>query len=413
MHEKRKALVVREVYDTIKESCFDLLCEILDDMDFLSTNARRTKSETRAIASTNPMMITFPNGSKIIFKGMDKPRKLKSINGVSIVWLEECSEIKYEGFKEILLRLRIPDGMIYYFLTTNPVGTENWTYKHFFKYIDDTGKEHVVLDDNRLYQLKTIVKNGVYYHHSVPEDNLFLQKSYIRQLDAMKEYDVDLWRIARQGRYGINGIRVLPQFEIAKSHEEVMHKVKQITRNFRFVGMDFGFETSYNALIKCAVDDEEKILYLYYEYYKNKMTDDKTAKELSKVKDLKEDLIIADSSEPKAIAFYRECGFKMRPCRKATNNGIGSRLQNVRKIKRFTKIICSPLLSNSIRELSTLTYKKDNNGELVYDEFNIDSHIFSGMWYALDLYNVSDLKKRPTNSKAGGVMKQDNRQTIF
>ena len=54
------------------------------------------------------MQVRFRNGSKIIFKGMDKPAKLKSLNGVSIVWIEECSEVKYEGFKEILGRLRHP-----------------------------------------------------------------------------------------------------------------------------------------------------------------------------------------------------------------------------------------------------------------------------------------------------------------
>ena len=43
---------------------------------------------------THPMQIRFKNGSLIIFKGMDKPAKLKSLNGVSIVWVEECSEGK-------------------------------------------------------------------------------------------------------------------------------------------------------------------------------------------------------------------------------------------------------------------------------------------------------------------------------
>jgi len=39
---------------------------------------------------------------------MDKPEKLKSINNISLIWLEECSEIKYAGFKELLGCLRHP-----------------------------------------------------------------------------------------------------------------------------------------------------------------------------------------------------------------------------------------------------------------------------------------------------------------
>ena len=89
LEEKRTALVVREVYDTIRDSCFSLLEEIIIDLGI----------DDRVRCVTSPMQIRFPNGSKIIFKGMDKPAKLKSINNVSLIWIEECSEVKYAGFK--------------------------------------------------------------------------------------------------------------------------------------------------------------------------------------------------------------------------------------------------------------------------------------------------------------------------
>ena len=148
--------MVREVFDTIRESCYDLLVEILEEFDLIGTSRKKVR------CTTSPMLIKFPNGSRIIFKGMDKPTKLKSINGVTIVWLEECSEIKYAGYKELLGRLRHPTLSMHFILSTNPVGTENWVYQHFFKRIDEDGVEHVTLDDTRLYKLRTIVKNGVY-----------------------------------------------------------------------------------------------------------------------------------------------------------------------------------------------------------------------------------------------------------
>ncbi len=388
--EKRKVLVVREVYDTLRESCYDLLVEILDELDLIGQSAKKVR------CTTSPLGIRFPNGSKIIFKGMDKPSKLKSINGVTIVWLEECSEIKYDGYKELLGRLRHPTLPLHFIMSTNPVGTENWVYTHFFKRVDEEGREHVVLDDELLYKRRTIVKNGVYYHHSVADDNLFLPQSYIDTLNEMKEYDPDLYRVARLGRFGLNGRQVLPQFEVAKSHAEVIAAVKGIPEKFRFCGMDFGFEESYNAVVKVAVDDAAKVLYIYYEYYKNKMTDDKTEKELKK-DGLDKVQIIADCEDPKAIAFYRQSGFRMRGCHKWA----GSRLANTRKVKRFRRIICSPNCPNTIRELRTLTYAKDNQGNLVYDEFNIDPHTFSAIWYALDVYEVADIKYLPRNSRKG------------
>lgn len=390
LEEKRKVLVVREVFDTIRDSCYDLLVEILEEFDLIGQGRKKVR------CTTSPMGIKFPNGSRIIFKGMDKPTKLKSINGVSIVWLEECSEIKYAGYKELLGRLRHPDLSLHFLLSTNPVGTENWVYTHFFKRVDEEGTEHVTLDDNLLYERKTIVKNGVYYHHSVADDNLFLPKSYIATLDDMKNYDPDLYRVARLGRFGLNGRRVLPQFEVASSHSEVMAAVSRIPAKYKFNGFDFGFEESYNALVRVAVDDINKDLYIYYEYYKNHMTDDKTAKELIK-EGLDQIQIVADSEDPKAIRYYQQTGFRMRGCHKFP----GSRMANTRKCKRFHRIICSPNCPNTIRELSTLIYAKDKNENLIYDEFNIDPHTFSAIWYALDTYEVADVKYIPRNSKRG------------
>ena len=102
---------------------------------------------------------------------MDKPAKLKSLNGVNIVWIEECSEIKYEGYKEISLRLRTPDKKQHFILTCNPISRNNWVYNHFFIHFDEEGKATKICDENELYQKKTLIKNGTYYHHSTADDN--------------------------------------------------------------------------------------------------------------------------------------------------------------------------------------------------------------------------------------------------
>lgn len=123
LQEKRKALVVREVFETIRDSTYALFEEIITDLEL----------DGIVKPKVSPMRIDFPNGSQIIFKGMDKPAKLKSIHNVTIVWVEECSELKYEGYKELLGRARHPSLSIHFILSTNPVGEDNWTYTHFFK----------------------------------------------------------------------------------------------------------------------------------------------------------------------------------------------------------------------------------------------------------------------------------------
>lgn len=384
LQEKRTALVVREVYETIRESCYSLLEEIVNDLGL----------EHKIKCVTSPMQIRFPNGSKIIFKGMDSPKKLKSINNVSVVWVEECSEVKYEGFKELLGRLRHPTLPLHMILSTNPVSEDNWCYLHFFK---DEENNRLVLDDEELYEKRTIVVNNTYYHHSLADDNLFLPESYIEQLDELKLYDLDLYRIARKGRFGINGKRVLPQFRVVE-HKDVMASIQSIPNVLKFNGMDFGFVTSYNALLRLAVDPKRMILYIYWEYYKNQRTDPETAEDIKEFKETKE-LIKADSAEPKTIKYYRNNGFNMRAAKKFQ----GSRLQYTKKVKRFTQIICSDTCVNTIRELKNLTYAIDKNGKIIEDEFNIDPHTFSAIWYALDNYEVTDLKGNATRKKRSHV----------
>lgn len=390
LKEKRKALVVREVYETIRESCFDLFEEIMDDMGILAPEGTR-KSDTQIISKSSPMSFVFPNGSKIIFKGMDKPRKLKSINGISIIWVEEASEMKYEGFKELLGRLRHPTLSLHIILSWNPVGEDNWTFSHFFI---DRDNDIVKMKPETVYKKKTVVRKNIYYHHSVPADNLYLPKSYLQELQDIQEYDPDLYRVAWLGRYGINGMKVLPQL-VRLPEKDVINQIAVIPEEYHFTGMDFGFETSYNAVVRCAVDDDNKILYVYDEYYKNKMTDNETAEELAEL-GYKDELITADSEDPKAIRYYNLSGFWMRPCHKYA----GSRVGNTRKVKRFKAIVINSRCKNVWRELKNLTYKKDANGVVYYDQFNIDPHTFSAIWYALDTYDVADVKYT-NNSKKG------------
>ena len=409
LKEKRKALVIREVYDIIQESCYDLICEILDDMGLLTTDpAEFRRKKNKVLALKSPLKFRFPNGSQIIFKGMDKPEKVKSINGVSIVWLEECSEIKYEGYKELLGRIRTPNVSMHFILSCNPIGRDNWVYRHFFVSLSDDGEETVIMDENKFYDRKCIVKNGTYYHHSTPDDNPWLPWQYLKRLDELKNYDYPLYMVARWGRFGATGTRVLPQLRVAKDSKTFKNAIEKLGPENQYFGFDFGFEESFNAVICMSVDLERGILYIWDEIYMNHVTDDVFAAqpEMQRLKMRIENMnaqgyekmIVADNEDPKAITYYRQNGFKIRACR---NKFAGSRLSNTRKVKRFKRILVSPKCKNTIRELKDLTYKKDPKGNVIYDEFNIDPHSFSAIWYGLDTVTVADIKEKDFHSKAG------------
>ena len=149
--EKRKVCVFRQVADTHKESTFDLIKQVLDDAGLLAEEGER-KHKTKVCWKTSPLEFKFPNGSRIIFKGLDSTEKIKSLNGVSIVWIEECSEITEAAYLELLGRIRTPGLSMHFILSCNPVGKFNWVYQHFFSRTNDDGSTTTVLRDETLYE---------------------------------------------------------------------------------------------------------------------------------------------------------------------------------------------------------------------------------------------------------------------
>ena len=382
---KRKILVVRQVYDTIRYSCYDLLLEVCESLGL--------KKDKHYTTRLSPLNIKFANGSEIIFKGCDNSEKLKSINAVSIIWVEECSEVNYGSIKELIGRLRHPKHSNHIIYTSNPVSKSNWIYKHFFIDKDPQTLNPIVkLNDVELYEKRTIKIDNKYYHHSVCYDNAFSPATYIEQLEAMKEYDIDLYRVALLGKFGTNGKKVFPQAKIMQA-EEMVERIQQIKTPKYFNGLDFGFVTSYNALVRMVVDHDKRELYIYSEYYTRDKTDEEIANDINH---LKKELIKADCAEPKAIRYYKQQGFNMKACRKFK----GSRNTYTKKVKRFRNIYISNECQNTIRELMDLTFKVDKDGEIIEDEFNIDPHTLSAIWYGLDNYEVTDLKN---NFNVGGM----------
>lgn len=274
-------------------------------------------------------------------------------------------------------------------LSTNPVSKGNWCYKYFFQ---DKKKKVFVLDDEKLYKERTVVVGNTYYHHSTVDDNFFVPKEYVEQLDDLQTHDPDLYRVARQGRFGVNGSLVFPQFVVEPANQ-VEKEIKAIRTPLEKNGMDFGFVTSYNAALRMIVDHDEKILYIYREYYSRNKTDPEIAEDM---KDWKDIVIKADCAEPKAIRYYKQSGFRMKACKKFK----GSRAMYTKKVKRFKKIVCSDACPNTIDELQDLTFAVDKDDEIIEDEFNIDPHTLSAIWYALDDYEVYGLIENGLLSKS-------------
>ena len=109
-NEKIKILVCRRYGTTIRNTCFSLFKEIL---------AKWKLTPYIKIRETD-FNIKFPNGSEIIFMGLDEETKLLSLNGIGAIFIEEAFEVPKSIVEQLNLRLRgsTPNQQIY--LAFNP-----------------------------------------------------------------------------------------------------------------------------------------------------------------------------------------------------------------------------------------------------------------------------------------------------
>lgn len=172
LNRKEKVLILRKVGATLKDSVIPLLVEqIIPDMGVSGMVVHnKTKQE-----------LTFDNGSKILFRGLDDPEKIKSIAGVTRIWMEEASEFAKGDFDQLNLRLRA-QGELQVTLTFNPIDESHWIKKRFFDREDP---------DPDVTIFKTTYK-----------DNPFLPQSYIRELVKYKTDDFNFYQVYALGHWG-------------------------------------------------------------------------------------------------------------------------------------------------------------------------------------------------------------------
>jgi len=184
--------------------------------------------------------------------------------------------------------------------------------------------------------------------------------------------------------------------KMRETSTETLESVKQRERLEHYRGLDFGYVTSYNALVECCVDRKHNNLYIYNEYYKRKQSNMELMKGIEHLKGSWE--IRCDAAEPKTIAELKKGGFYARPCKK----GVGSVKNGIKKLQGFDNIYIVESCKNVWREFNTLEHPKDDRtGKVNEDKYNIDPHTVDAMRYALDKFGHFNLKDRASRKPIG------------
>ncbi|MFT8584628.1 PBSX family phage terminase large subunit [Liquorilactobacillus hordei] len=349
-------LIVRQYFGTHKDSTYATLKRIAYSLG-VSDLFKFTVS---------PLEITYKQtGQKILFRGMDDPLKITSINVTTgylcRAWWEEAYELKsLAAFHTVEESMRgvLPDNGFYQsILTFNPWSDRHWLKSEFF---DEKTK------DKRALALTTTYK-----------DNDHLDNDYIESLKDMLIRNPNRARVAVLGEWGIaEGLVFDGLFEQRDfSYEEIANLPKA-------VGLDFGFKHDPTAGEFIAIDQKNRIVYIYDEFYQQGMLTQPIAQALAQHKAIGLP-IIADSAEQRLIVELSQV-FHVPNIRPA-GKGKDSVIQGIQYMQSYHFVV-HPRVKGLLEEFNTYVYDKDKEGNWLNTPEDANNHAIDALRYAMELF---------------------------
>lgn len=351
--EKINILACRRYGTTIRNSVFSLFKEILGKWQLLPyVKIRETDFE-----------ITFPNGSRVIFLGLDDENKLLSINNISCIFIEEAFEVPKETVDQLNLRMRGSAANQQIIMAWNPISKSSWLYD----FCEVNPPENLL------------------YIHSTYLDNSHLPKEYVDALEELKVRNPRKAEVYCYGRWGVDAEGLV----LTNWKEEMFNPMEIAARHGieRRCGLDIGW-TDPTAIVDTLYDKENHIIYVYNQFYRSGQTLDKIAAVMETM-NLKKVKVACDAADPRAISFFREKGFNTYPCVK----GQGSVEARISFLQN-NQIIVLPKCQDVLNELGNFSYIKDKKTEKYTDKTTHEfSHSIDALGYAYsDIYTNKQLK---------------------
>ena len=340
-YEKRTCLVIRKINNTLKDSCFALVKSILSDWHIY---------EQCKINKTD-LTIELPNGSLFLFKGLDDPERIKSINGIDDIIVEECTEIDDFTFDQLCLRLRSKKPYNQVHVMFNPVSKSNWVFSRWFNPMDSMPRT----DLKNTMVLKTTYK-----------DNKFLPNEYIENLLEMKEINPVYYRIYALGEFATLSKLIYTNWEVKEfDYRQILRE--NYNRQAVF-NLDFGYTNDPTAFGAEILDEANKIIWVFDEFQEKGLLNDEIANKITELGYRKE-VIVCDSAEPKSIDELKRNGITRAV---ASIKGRDSIINGIQLLQQY-RIIVHPKCRFIQEELKNYCWKKDKGGNYIntpIDKFN-------------------------------------------
>jgi phage terminase large subunit len=332
----RKFLCVRKVARTLRNSVFALLRDIISEMG-LAQWFRVNRSE---------MTLVSPIGVEIMMTGLDDVEKLKSVHGMTDIWIEEATELQRDDLRQLDLRLRGMGHEKRVVMTFNPILNTHWLKREFF-------------DEPRLNARIT---------KTTYKDNAFLDAEYRQHLEELKERSPYFYQVYTLGEWGVLGNVVFTDFVI----EDFDYGPDDL-ESFGG-GIDFGYNHP-SAIVWAGMRDGE--VYVFDEVYERKLTNADLVDVLRGIDQDKRWSYIADSAEPDRIEEFRRDGFNVSPAKK----GKSSIKYGVDWLRQRRIHIHKTRCPHTAEEVMSYHYKEDRNGDTIDEPVDLNNHAIDALRY--------------------------------
>lgn len=347
--EQANAAIFRKYGVTLRESVYE---QILWAIDVLGVSHLWE-------VGVSPMQCTYlPTGQKIIFRGLDKAKKTKSLKAshgyFKYLWFEELDE--FQGQEEIRTVqqsvLRGGEKFVVFKSFNPPISISNWANQY--------------INEPRANALR----HKSSYLDAPPE---WLGQQFLDDAEHLKEVNERAYQHEYLGDPVGTGGQVFEFLEIRTITDEEMKRFDRI-----YQGIDFGWMPDPMAFIRCSFNSSQEKIYLLDEYVGTKISNEALADEIKKRRYNDYD-IICDSAEPKSIADLRRMGIHAR----AVDKGPGSVEYGMKWLQRRTIVIDPKRTPNAYKEIIKYEYDRDKEGNLLSGYPDKNNHCVDSLRYAL------------------------------
>ena len=352
LHPNTHAVVFRKVGNTIRDSVFTQYIWAIEKLGMLNYWE----------SHVSPMELIYkPTGQKIMFRGADDPMKLKSIKApfgyIAYTHFEEKDQ--FAGRKEIrtILQSTMRGGELYWnFESYNPpVSRDNWA-----------NLDSMEVRADRLCHKST-------YLQAPPE---WLGEQFLAEAEYVKETNEREYRHEYLGEAVGSGSEVFENLEIREITDDEIKAFDHV-----YNGVDWGWFPDPWAFSRMHYDAARKTLFIFDEARANKKYNDQTAEILKAHGMTREDLITADSAEPKSVADYNKYGLRCVGAQK----GNGSVEASMKWLQSRNKIVIDPVrCPNNAREFTSYEYERTKAGDIISGYPDKNNHNIDAVRYGIE-----------------------------